>query len=159
MIEVGASDLAMDRDEARLLLGAAGLHVTETEIGDLHARTEGWPAGLYLAALAMNAGSRGVGVREVFSGDDRFMGDYLRSEFLRHVSRADVTFLARTSILDRLTGPLCDAVVGGSGSYPYPRPFRETQPVGCAARPPGRVVSLSQSVSAGLARRTHSART
>ncbi len=87
-----------------------------TQADALAARTEGWPAGLYLAALAINAGSSHTEVVRTFAGDDRFIGDYLRAEFLDRVSRADVTFLTRTSILESLSGPLCDATVGGSGS-------------------------------------------
>ena len=85
-------------------------------MNDLVERTEGWPAGLYLAALAMKAGSRHVDIAQRFTGDDRFMGDYLRSEFLDRVSRADVSFLVRTSVLERLSGPLCDVTVGATGS-------------------------------------------
>ena len=102
--------------EAQLLLDAAGIDLTEPEVNDLVERTEGWPAGLYLAALAMNAGSRHADIAQRFTGGDRFMGDYLRSEFLDRVSRADVSFLVRTSILERLCGPLCDVTVGASGS-------------------------------------------
>jgi LuxR family maltose regulon positive regulatory protein len=64
----------------------------------------------------MNAGSPQVDVGSRFAGNDRYMGDYLRSEFLGRVSRADVAFLTRTSILDELTGRLCDATVGRKGS-------------------------------------------
>ena len=91
---------------------------TASAVGD---RTEGWPAGLYLAALAMNAGGHHEDVGGTFAGDDRYMAEYLHAEFLSHVSRADVTFLTRTSILDRLSGPLCDATVGGKA-----RPGRST---------------------------------
>ena len=79
-------------------------------------RTEGWPTGLYLAALAMNAGSPHLAAASSFSGTDRFVAEYLRSEFLDRVSRSDVLFLTRTSILDRMCGPLCDATVGRTGS-------------------------------------------
>ena len=80
-------------------------------LDDLVRRTEGWPVGLYLAALAVNAGGSPTdGV--TLTGEDRFIGDYLRSEILDRVSPAEVTFLTRTSILDRMCGPLCDAVVG-----------------------------------------------
>ena len=58
ILEVGAEHLAMDRAEAQLLLDAAGVALTEPDVNDLVERTEGWPAGLYLAALAMKAGSR-----------------------------------------------------------------------------------------------------
>ena len=64
----------------------------------------------------MKAGGSSTEIGATFTGDDRFMGDYLRSEFLDRVSRAEVLFLTRTSILDRMCGPLCDAVIGGTRS-------------------------------------------
>ena len=111
-LELGVGELAMTRPEARRLLDVAGVALADHEVDDLVARTEGWPAGLYLAALALNAGGSHVDVAEAFTGGHRFMGDYLRSEFLDRVSRSDVSFLVRTSILERLNGSLCDAVVG-----------------------------------------------
>jgi LuxR family maltose regulon positive regulatory protein len=113
LVEVGTPDLAMDVPEATALFAGADVEVAEDEARRLVERTEGWPAGLYLAALALNAGSPRRDAGFTFTGDDRFMGDYLRSEFLGRVSRADVAFLTRTSILDGLSGPLCDGVVGG----------------------------------------------
>ncbi len=115
IVEIGVDDLAMSRPEARSLLVAAGIESAEDLADELIDRTEGWPAGLYLAALAINAGSR-VESTLRFTGDDRFIGDYLRSEFLQRVSRADVSFLTRTSILDRMSGPLCDVTAGRTGS-------------------------------------------
>ena len=79
---------------------------------------------LYLAALAMNAGSPRAEAVFSFTGDDRYMGDYLRSEFLDRVSRAEVSFLTRTSILDRMCGPLCDATLDSQGSDPGSRTAR-----------------------------------
>ena len=116
IVEVGADDLAMDKAEAQSLLVGAGVELAETDLDALVERTEGWPAGLYLAALAINAGSAHVEAAYNFTGDDRYMGDYLRSEFLDRVSRTDVSFLVRTSILERLSGPLCDVTVGRQGS-------------------------------------------
>ena len=115
IVEIGVDELAMSRPEARSLLVAAGIESAEDLAEELIDRTEGWPAGLYLAALAINAGSR-VESTLRFTGDDRFIGDYLRSEFLQRVSRADVSFLTRTSILDRMSGPLCDVTAGRRGS-------------------------------------------
>jgi LuxR family maltose regulon positive regulatory protein len=115
LLEIDARDLTLDEDEGRELLAGAGVDVSGPEVAGLVAHTEGWPAGLYLAALAIQAGSDQVDVRE-FAGDHRYMGEYLRAEFLNRVSRADVAFLTRTSILDRLCGPLCDATVGGKRS-------------------------------------------
>ena len=64
----------------------------------------------------MNAGSPRAEAVFSFTGDDRYMGDYLRAEILDRVSRAEVSFLTRTSILDRLSGPLCDATLDTQGS-------------------------------------------
>jgi LuxR family maltose regulon positive regulatory protein len=116
ILEIGASDLTMGPIEAGSLMARAGVDLPETETDALVTRTEGWPAGLYLAALAINAGSSRIDIGRTLTGDDRYIGDYLRSEFLGRVSRADVTFLTRTSVLDRLSGPLCDATVGRTGS-------------------------------------------
>ena len=114
--EVGAHELAMGEGEACALLSEAGLELKGDDVHDLVERTEGWPAGLYLAALAMNAGSPRAEAVFSFTGDDRYMGDYLRSEILDRASRAEVSFLTRTSILDRLCGPLCDATLDTHGS-------------------------------------------
>jgi LuxR family maltose regulon positive regulatory protein len=113
-MELDHVDLAMGPEEAGELLRYAGADVSTDEIRDLVERTEGWPAGLYLAALALGSGLRAPGF--TFTGDDRFVDDYLHSELLDHLTSAEVRFLARTSILDRMCGPLCDALVGGTSS-------------------------------------------
>jgi LuxR family transcriptional regulator, maltose regulon positive regulatory protein len=113
--EIGIAELAMTGPEARSLLEGAGVELADDGVDELVRCTEGWPAGLYLAALAIKAGSR-VENSFTLTGDDRFVGDYLRAEFLHRVSRADVTFLTRTSILERMSGPLCDVIVGRTGS-------------------------------------------
>ncbi|WP_328522596.1 LuxR C-terminal-related transcriptional regulator [Kribbella sp. NBC_00359] len=114
IVEIGVDDLAMDDAEAAALLRLAGAEVSAAEIDELVRRTEGWPAGLYLAALAIQSGSPATGFS--FSGDDRLVDDYLRSELLARLSPAQADFLVRTSILDRMSGPLCDAVIGGKQS-------------------------------------------
>src|SRR5829696_1424527 len=116
VVEIGASDLAMDASEARGLLEAVGVGLADADQGQLIERTEGWPVGLYLAALAINAGGpqRNAGLR--FSGDDRLMADYLQSELLSRLSKDQVSFLTRTSVLERMCGPLCDAMLGAAGS-------------------------------------------
>ncbi len=114
--EVTAEDLAMSPLEASSLLAGAGVDPGEAGVHELLQRTEGWPAGLYLAALAMKAGTRHSEVGSAFTGDDRFMGDYLRAELLAHVSPAQASFLTRTSVLDRMCGPLCDTILGQQGS-------------------------------------------
>ena len=114
IVEIGTAELAMARPEAAALLKDAGVAIPESRTDDLVRRTEGWPAGLYLAALAMRDGSPPEGF--TFTGDDRLMGDYLRSELLARVSKSQAAFLMRTSVLDRMCGPLCDAVTGGKES-------------------------------------------
>jgi len=116
MVEVGVDELAMDQQEAGALLEGAGVGLANTEVAKLVGRTEGWPVGLYLAALAAKAGGRHHQAGLGFSGDDRFMADYLRSELLAHLSPELVTFLTRTAVLDRMSGPLCDAVLATNGS-------------------------------------------
>ena len=103
------------RRHPRLLKGA-GVQASAARVDELLQLTEGWAAGLYLAALAMRAGAPESDVRSRFAGDDRFMGDYLRSELLDHLSDAEVSFMCRTSVLDRMCGSLCDAVLQRRGS-------------------------------------------
>ena len=116
IFEVTADDLAMGPPEAGSLLKGAGAEVDETSLRDLLQRTEGWPTGLYIAALAMQSGTRQSEVGFTFTGDDVFMGDYLRSELLDRISAAEASFLIRTSVLQRMCGPLCDAILGEKGS-------------------------------------------
>jgi LuxR family transcriptional regulator, maltose regulon positive regulatory protein len=114
IVEIGTTELAMARNEASELVRAAGVELADSRMDELLQRTEGWPAGLYLAALAMRDSSPAEGF--TFTGDDRLMGDYLRSELLTRVSSSQASFFMRTSVLDRMSGPLCDAVLGGNGS-------------------------------------------
>jgi LuxR family transcriptional regulator, maltose regulon positive regulatory protein len=111
LVEVGPARLALTRREAELLLRAAGVELTRDELGGLLATTEGWPAGVALAALALRErDARAVGA------DDRFLADYLRAECLDGLPDDRLAFLRRTSLLDRLSGPLCDAVLGVADS-------------------------------------------
>jgi LuxR family transcriptional regulator, maltose regulon positive regulatory protein len=116
ILEIGVDDLAMGEHEAASLLEGAGIEPVDEHVRDLVVRTEGWPVGLYLAALAVKAGSPYTDVGSTFTGEDRFVGDYLRSEFLDRLSPTEVSFLTRTSILDRMCGPLCDATLGRTRS-------------------------------------------
>ncbi len=119
IVEVSAEDLAMSPEEAAALLEGAGAELGEASVHELLQRTEGWPAGLYIAALAIKAGTRQSEVGFTFTGDDIFMGDYLRSELLDRVSGAESSFLIRTSVLDRMCGSLCDAILGEEGSQRF----------------------------------------
>jgi LuxR family transcriptional regulator, maltose regulon positive regulatory protein len=106
--EIGVGDLRLDQREAKLLLAAAGVELDASELSDLTERTEGWPAGLYLAAPSMQAG---VSSTAGFSGDDRFVTEYFRSELLSRLPASEAQFLKYTSVLDRMSGGLCDAVL------------------------------------------------
>src|SRR3954471_296225 len=115
-LELGPDDLRMDEHEARELMGATGLEISDEDVAELVRRTEGWPAGLYFAALS--AATTGVGPREVgaLTGNDPFVADFLRSEFIAQLPPHELRFLARTCILEQMSGPLCDAVLASSGS-------------------------------------------
>jgi LuxR family transcriptional regulator, maltose regulon positive regulatory protein len=114
--ELGAPELAMDEDEAATLLRRTGLLLSPAEMTLIFRRTEGWPAGLRLAALSLQAQDDPSAAAARFAGDDRFVVDYLREELLAHLDPDDVAFLTRTSLLGALTGPLCDSVLGRRGS-------------------------------------------
>jgi LuxR family transcriptional regulator, maltose regulon positive regulatory protein len=119
LVEVGVADLAMDLSEARALLEGAEVRLAAEQAAELHGRTEGWPAGLYLAALALRATGPASDTSDAgvaFAGDDRFIVDYLNSELLARLPARQVSFLTRTAVLDRMCGPLCDAVLHRTGS-------------------------------------------
>jgi LuxR family transcriptional regulator, maltose regulon positive regulatory protein len=114
--ELVQADLVMTHAESRDLLVGMGLDLTPAQLDTLVARTEGWPAALYLAGLSLRAGDDiDSGVAE-FAGDNRLVVDYLRDEFMASTSEAERRFLTRTSILERMSGSLCDAVLQRSGS-------------------------------------------
>jgi LuxR family maltose regulon positive regulatory protein len=115
--ELRAADLRFTPGEAgELLSAAAGADLPAMVVAALGERTEGWAAGLQLAALSLR-GRRDVSrfVAE-FSGSDRYVLDYLTEEVLDGQPRELTTFLMESSVLDRLSGPLCDAVLGRSDS-------------------------------------------
>jgi LuxR family maltose regulon positive regulatory protein len=116
MVEIGVDQLAMDQREARALLEGVGVRLAEADMAELIKRTEGWPVGLYLAALALQAGGPRTNAGAAFSGDDRVMVDYLRSELLARLPPRLVSFLTRTAVLDSMCGPLCDALLDAKGS-------------------------------------------
>src|SRR5256885_2012770 len=91
------------------------LPLTADDVAALERRTEGWIAALQLAALSMQGRDDAAGFIAGFAGDDRYVVDYLVEEVLRRQSEQVRSFLLRTSILDRLSGPLCDAVTGEDG--------------------------------------------
>ena len=109
--EIGATELRMDEQEAEVLLEAAGVELETAELSELTERTEGWPAGLYLAALSLQAGAPSSVGPASLNGDDRFVSEYFRLELLSRLPAAEAQFLKYTSVLDRMSGGLCDAVL------------------------------------------------
>jgi LuxR family transcriptional regulator, maltose regulon positive regulatory protein len=85
-------------------------------VAELHERTEGWPAGLYLAALYLREGGPLAGAAVSFGGDDRLVSEYMESEFLSRIPLRQRAFLTRTAVVERMCGPLCEAVLRVSGS-------------------------------------------
>ena len=116
-LEIGPDELRMGEAEAGQLLSAAGVDLPNEQIAELTEHTEGWSAGLYLAALSIRArGALKAEAAATFSGSDRLVSDYLRSELLACLSPDEFRFLRRTAVLERMSGPLCDAVLEQSGS-------------------------------------------
>ena len=116
LAEIRAAELRFTPDEAAAYLnGMMGLQLTARDVAALEARTEGWIAALQLAALSMQGRDDVAGFIASFAGDDRYVVDYLAEEVLQRQSGRVRAFLLQTSILARLSGPLCDAVTGQSG--------------------------------------------
>jgi LuxR family maltose regulon positive regulatory protein len=111
-------------EAAEFLNQAMGLDLSAQDVAALEARTEGWIAGLHLAALAMQGSFPRQGHKDTssfvrsFTGSHRFVLDYLVEEVLERQPQSVQTFLLQTAILDRLTGTLCDAVRFGSAKPP-----------------------------------------
>ena len=133
--EIGVADLRLDEREAGLLLRAAGVELDASELSELTERTEGWPAGLYLAALSMQAGAPSSASAVGFTGDDRFVSEYFRLELLSRLPAAEARFLKYTSVLDRMCGGLCDAVLQTTRSADTLDDARAYERLRRAARP------------------------
>jgi LuxR family maltose regulon positive regulatory protein len=113
LVEVRAADLRFTPQEAATYLTEAmGLPLGPGEVAALEGRTEGWIAALQLAALSLQGRDDAASFVAAFSGDDRYIVDYLVEEVLQRQPRTVRDFLIRTSLLTRLTGALCDAVTG-----------------------------------------------
>jgi LuxR family transcriptional regulator, maltose regulon positive regulatory protein len=117
LAEIRADDLRFSEAETRdLLNGTLGLALPPEDIHALLEQTEGWAAGLYLAGLSLRGHKDPARFIRGFGGDDRQIADYLAAEVLSGQPPAVRTLLLRTSVLERFSGPLCDAVTDGSGS-------------------------------------------
>ena len=109
--EIDARQLRFSVSEAESMLNEVhGLGLTAETVERLHDRTEGWAAGLYLAVLSMRGRDDGSRFVESFAGSDRRVVDYLAAEVLGEQREADVEFLLHTSVLDRFSAAVCDAV-------------------------------------------------
>jgi LuxR family maltose regulon positive regulatory protein len=115
-VEFGPDDLKFTEEEARAVLLGAGVDCSDHALTALVRRTEGWPAGVYLAALAIRDEPDAAETASGIAGDDPFIVDYFRDELLARESPETVRFLLHTAALGQMCGALCDHVLGGSGS-------------------------------------------
>jgi LuxR family transcriptional regulator, maltose regulon positive regulatory protein len=115
LAELTAHDLRFTAAEAGLVVGAvSGVRLSESDLATLVERTEGWPTGLHLAALALRGHHRPAAFVRQFSGTDAPIAGFLAEEVLGRQPAPIRRFLARTSILSRFCAPLCDAVAGSA---------------------------------------------
>ncbi|HET6689926.1 MAG TPA: AAA family ATPase, partial [Miltoncostaeaceae bacterium] len=114
--ELRARDLRLEPEESRRMVEAHDLPLPAADVRRLHDKTEGWAAGLYLAVLSLRGRDDPRAFVDAFAGSHRHVVDYLASEVLAGEDAATTDFLLRSSVLDRMCGELCDAVLGASGS-------------------------------------------
>ncbi len=166
LFELGTEELALTQREEQLLLRAADIELEQQGRCALRRRMEGWAAGTFLAALAVEDGASGAA-----GGEERFVADYFDFECLAALAPGDLRFVTRTSVLERLSGPLCDAVLeaddsGGRldalaranlfivpldrerGWYRYHHAFREFLQGELRRREPRRVAGLNRRAAA-----------
>jgi LuxR family transcriptional regulator, maltose regulon positive regulatory protein len=116
LVEIRAADLRFTPEEARAYLNdVMDLHLRPADVAALDGRTEGWIAALQLAALSLQGRDDVAGFIAGFSGEARFVVDYLIEEVLVRQPEPVQRFLLSTCVLERLSGPLCDAVTGEAG--------------------------------------------
>jgi LuxR family maltose regulon positive regulatory protein len=115
LTEIRADELRFSLAEARALFAATGAQVPEGALARLHGRTEGWAAGLRLAALSLTGHPDPERFAAEFSGTDRTVAEFLLAEVLDRQSEEVRRLLLRTSVLERVSGPLADTLTGGSG--------------------------------------------
>ena len=115
LTEIRAADLRFTLEEARALFDAAGVQLPESAVALLHARTEGWAAGLRLAALSLAGHPDPARFAAEFSGSERTVADYLLAEVLERQSEQVRRLLLRTSVAERVSGELADLLTGASG--------------------------------------------
>ena len=116
VMEIGPGGLALTLAEASSLLHEAGIALGQDDVAELHRRTEGWPAGLYLAALSLREGGSVRNSVTSFTGEHQLVSRYMQSELLARLSSGQRVFLTRTAVLERMCGPLCEAVLDQPGA-------------------------------------------
>ena len=141
LLELRAADLALSRRESEALLRCLDAGLSDDDAADLVERCEGWAAGISLSALAAREHAGGLD-HALPGGDDRFLAEYFHSEFLSPLTDELRTFLRRTSVLERLTAPVCDAVLKQKDSGRILAVARAPAPARRAARPARRGVPL-----------------
>lgn len=158
LTELRAADLRFTTAEISQLLNTRlGLNLSSADIAALEARTEGWVAGLCLAALSLQEQPNPAAFIQSFTGDDRYVLDYLLDEVFSRQPPEIQSFLLQTSILERLCGPLCDAILNGGAvaqrsegeSLPSPLPHRSLAPLPVNFPTPSQVI-LEQLEAANL---------
>ncbi|HEX4526431.1 MAG TPA: hypothetical protein VH108_06780 [Gaiellaceae bacterium] len=122
LLEIGAGDLALTRRESELLLRGAGARLSNAAFSELIERTEGWAGALYLATLSMKSPivgreSAADGSSDAAATEGRYVTDYFHSEYLAGLTHERLTFLRRTSVLERMCGSLCDATLDWNHSF------------------------------------------
>ena len=142
-LEFMAGDLALDAAGAEQIFSQAHVSLTRELAAAVTERTEGWPVGLYLAALIARDND---GEPVTISGDDRYVADYLYRESLIRLPESVQRFLRRTAVLDQLCAPLCDAVLGRIGRAGAAARARGLELVPDPARSPAGVVPLPRAV-------------
>lgn len=124
--EIRADDLTFDVREASSLLASDGVEISTESVWELMRRTEGWPAGLYLAALSLVGRADPNEFVHHFSGDNRFIGDYLTEEVLSRQTDEVRSFILDMSIVDRFSAPLCEHMTGNRQSARILRDLQHT---------------------------------
>ena len=116
LAELRGPELRFSLDETRSLMAAGGITLSDTGLALLYERTEGWPAGVRLAAISLTAHPDPERFVSEFSGSERTVAGYLLAEVLDRQAPEVRELLLRTSILERVSGPLADALTGGTGA-------------------------------------------
>lgn len=117
MAEVRAPELRFTTAQAAALVRTvATVDLPESDVADLVERTEGWPAGIYLAALSLHGHSSPTAFARQFTGGNRYIAEFLAQEVLSRQPRQIRQFMTRTAVLGRFCAPLCDAVTGSANA-------------------------------------------